>query len=699
MSHAVLARESEAAPASRAKASSKAASGNLRIREPGDAFEREADRVADEVMAGGRTRPEWSLSRMSIAPPVQRKCACGGSGGSEGECEECKEKKTLQRNAVAVGPVKTGVAPAIVNEALRSPGQPLDRATRDFFEPRLGHDFSQVRVHADNKAARSAEAVAAHAYTVGEHVVFGAGQYSPSTRAGGRLMAHELAHTVQQGPVEATGGLRISSPAQWSEQRADAAALAALNGRTPSEPGNTGPMIARQAKPAQEDGKEGDEKDKPKDTFAGTMISEIIVSLARGRVGFRWSAGMILGNIKTDLKPGQYELKPDVAKRRWVIQKPAVKSGLRFDVNLEGADPWTLAYPDTLPLTVAAGSAVEPKTFGEMQTDGKVIDPLWLYEGIPEGEKTKPVKGIDDFESTRYDLSYRSEKGNLSKWLTVSYRDNTARDINLDSITKDTPRLWAAKQEALKVMDDYNALFILGTFPTVFFIITISPTVSVPGRPGTGYTATRRQFPKTGGGGGEFEPPAGGTRQGGEEPGPPAAVPGQEPGTGPALPPKAADGEPPAVAPGREPAPGQKSSAEGSAAAKGLELPQGMNEQQFQQMSQKIRAGTSQYGNDVRVHGSRAAGNARPDSDIDIAVRVQKDKFDQIIQDSFGKPNPGSAKQRTMLNAVKTGKIQAGEAGLRGLRQSVAKDIGMDVDLSVIQIGGEFDNGPWIPLR
>ncbi len=88
--------------------------------------------------------------------------------------------------------------PSIVHAALRSPGQPLDAGTRTYMEPRFGHDFSQVRVHADTKAAASARAVNALAYTVGSDIVFGAGTYSPSTYAGRQLVAHEMTHVVQQ---------------------------------------------------------------------------------------------------------------------------------------------------------------------------------------------------------------------------------------------------------------------------------------------------------------------------------------------------------------------------------------------------------------------------------------------------------------------------------------------------------------------
>jgi hypothetical protein len=114
------------------------------------------------------------------------------------ECAECRKKRlgTLQRAAVNPSPVNE--VPPIVHEVLHTPGQPLDAQTRAFMEPRFGHDFSQVRVHTDAKAAESARAVNALAYTVGRDVVFGVGQYSPGTSDGKRLLAHELTHLVQQ---------------------------------------------------------------------------------------------------------------------------------------------------------------------------------------------------------------------------------------------------------------------------------------------------------------------------------------------------------------------------------------------------------------------------------------------------------------------------------------------------------------------
>ena len=127
---------------------------------------------------------------------LQRKWVCGGTPGLDGECAECR-KKRLQRRST--GQAEPSAVPPIVHEVLRSPGKPLDTATRALMERRFGHDFSRVQVHTDDQAARSAQAINAFAYTVGRDVVFGAGQYAPSSGVGQRLLAHELAHVVQHG--------------------------------------------------------------------------------------------------------------------------------------------------------------------------------------------------------------------------------------------------------------------------------------------------------------------------------------------------------------------------------------------------------------------------------------------------------------------------------------------------------------------
>ena len=130
---------------------------------------------------------------------LQRKCVCGSAFGPAGECEECSQKRLQKTGNTDLGTRNDLSIPPIVNEVLRSPGQPLDADTRAFMEPRFGHDFSGVRVHSDSRAADSARAVSALAYTVGADVVFAEGQYAPRTASGRRLLAHELTHVAQQG--------------------------------------------------------------------------------------------------------------------------------------------------------------------------------------------------------------------------------------------------------------------------------------------------------------------------------------------------------------------------------------------------------------------------------------------------------------------------------------------------------------------
>ena len=192
-------------------------------------------------------------SRMTSTPPsfaplrlatLQRKCSCGGSSTGGGECAECQKKQTLQRRATDDS--QPDSAPPIVHDVLRSPGQPLDAGTRAFMEPRFGHDFSKVRVHADARAAESARAVNAAAYTVGQDVVFGAGQYQPNAAAGRQLLGHELTHVVQQhGQIPATSRLLVGPSDDVYEREAGQAALNLATGR-----GTAAPQVATAASPS-----------------------------------------------------------------------------------------------------------------------------------------------------------------------------------------------------------------------------------------------------------------------------------------------------------------------------------------------------------------------------------------------------------------------------------------------------------------
>jgi hypothetical protein len=191
-------------------------------------------------------------ARSSPATPPQsglvlrRKCACGGSSAS-GECEECKKNEVQRKPA---GPGGPAVVPAFVPDVLSLPGRPLDAQTRSFFEPRFAHDFSRVRVHAGVEAADSARALNARAYTFGHHVVFGAGQFAPGTTGGRRLLAHELAHVVQQRGVSqrnTLAGARLGREGDAWEQDAERQSERVANAAPadPSGPALTQPQIQR----------------------------------------------------------------------------------------------------------------------------------------------------------------------------------------------------------------------------------------------------------------------------------------------------------------------------------------------------------------------------------------------------------------------------------------------------------------------
>lgn len=155
------------------------------------------------------------MSRTNVAP---------GEGAGRG-------KALLQRRLSARD--EYAGASQLVSETLKSPGQPLDAKTRAFMESRFGHDFTRVRVHTGTSANASAHALRAHAYAVNNHIVFNDGGYAPHTQLGRLVLAHELAHTVQQrdgSTTEATAPVdfRVSDPSDPAELEAESAAEHAL---------------------------------------------------------------------------------------------------------------------------------------------------------------------------------------------------------------------------------------------------------------------------------------------------------------------------------------------------------------------------------------------------------------------------------------------------------------------------------------
>jgi hypothetical protein len=221
--------------------------------------EHSATKIAAPQKTSTATTSSRPMSKPSITPArtalLQRACACGELPGSGGKCDDCdkKNKKNVLQRASSGGPQPASIPP-VVNQVLSSPGHPLDTSTRTFMESRFGQDFSRVRIHNDANASASARAVNAKAYTVGQDIVFDSGHYNPTTESGRRLMAHELAHTIQQGGIHRyADNVRMGEgPQSHLEREADAAADRAMSAShtAPAMPvisSRAGAVISRQA--------------------------------------------------------------------------------------------------------------------------------------------------------------------------------------------------------------------------------------------------------------------------------------------------------------------------------------------------------------------------------------------------------------------------------------------------------------------
>lgn len=155
----------------------------LRLGPVDDPLEREADRVADAVVTGR------NVGNISTAPSstAQRKCA---------ECA-AEEEQTLRRKETSQAATSHAAAETAAS-AVASGGAALSQQQRAYFEPRFGRDLSSVRIHTHTSAATAAQGVNAHAFAIGTDIAFAPGQFRPDTDRGQRLMAHELAHVLQQ---------------------------------------------------------------------------------------------------------------------------------------------------------------------------------------------------------------------------------------------------------------------------------------------------------------------------------------------------------------------------------------------------------------------------------------------------------------------------------------------------------------------
>ena len=171
----------------------------LKINQPGDKYEQEADLVADEVMRMSDLNVSASSQSEGVPPAehIQRLCPeCEDELQRQPEEEE--EEELLQAKEIPGQTTEINSSIETNINSVQSGGRPLPESARNYFEPRFGYDFSQVRVHTDAGAAKSAQTVNAQAYTLGRDIIFGNGNYSPETTPGRHLLAHELTHVVQQ---------------------------------------------------------------------------------------------------------------------------------------------------------------------------------------------------------------------------------------------------------------------------------------------------------------------------------------------------------------------------------------------------------------------------------------------------------------------------------------------------------------------
>lgn len=158
----------------------------LTVNKPNDVYEQEADDMADKVM---RMRDSTQSESAFFSPALN---------GIQRKCQHCEEEEKLHRkeNSDAETPGSNELDNYV--GSLGTSGQAFPENSRQFFEPRFGQNFSNVRIHTDSVAAKSAQSINALAYTTGNNIVFNNGQYSPESESGKKLIAHELTHVIQQ---------------------------------------------------------------------------------------------------------------------------------------------------------------------------------------------------------------------------------------------------------------------------------------------------------------------------------------------------------------------------------------------------------------------------------------------------------------------------------------------------------------------
>ncbi len=307
----------------------------LMVNQPGDIYEREADRLADQVMSMSGAGPGSSPAPEPVA--VSHTPEVGMSRSSQGETD--------------------GVAPPLVQDVLRSPGTPLDSTTQGLMSSRFGHDFSRVRVHTDALASESARSVDAAAYTVGNHIAFADGHYAPGTGSGRHLLAHELAHVLQQTGAPAGGhagsGRVSAAPAGYLQRQEPKATASGERG---------GAMAGKDKKEA-----------KDKFSFKADLTIPVTDALTFGSLsilnelklsGSTAFLGTPLGNGPTDTDPVKLELAMALVKlqlEKFKEKSEALKRGnLSFSAALNSTGGTTFSFnPDKTERSLASALSLK----------------------------------------------------------------------------------------------------------------------------------------------------------------------------------------------------------------------------------------------------------------------------------------------------------------------------------------------------
>jgi hypothetical protein len=211
----------EAVPASTKRANSRTRSWRtgliqtkLIVGAPGDEYEREAESAADAVVRAPQSGPVQPIG-LDILPLAQR-----APKKTKKDEDDAQEHLHTQASSVTIeSSLETIGVPELIEaqiESMRTGGHPLPRAERAFYEHRFGYDFSGVRMHTEAGASQAAAALSARAFTVGQHIFFGSGEYRPQSAEGRHLVAHELAHTIQQAPAASNAARRLQRG--WLDQ-------------------------------------------------------------------------------------------------------------------------------------------------------------------------------------------------------------------------------------------------------------------------------------------------------------------------------------------------------------------------------------------------------------------------------------------------------------------------------------------------